>query len=399
MKRWDLVRTYNAHAGYVYPNLFVDYYIRGVSYQMHPLKNFHIEILSAIKPGEYGKQINIQAPRGTGKTTLVNCLIPLWRICYKDFDLVMDRQPEQFILIVGRNERMARQRITEIRHVLETNTLIREDFGNLVGAPWAKHETNTSNGIALRPLGRGSSPRGALIGDVRPTLKLCDDIEDPKRCLNPDLREEDKVWFMTDFMYAGDLGSAHSNTVIVDTVKHPDSLSEHLRSLPGWRTLRFEAVRNPKDIYHPTAERLWKEWERVYSDTTLNDDEREVRADAFFQSRKSEMNAGVKMLWEEALPYVSVRKEIVERGYHNVMRELQNDPRDPGMALFKMDKRHHLLRHGRRVSSQRRARRTVARYRRLYHIPRHYGRARCACEQLRLCCYCSLGTAARRRVK
>ena len=337
MKRWDLVRTYNIHAGYVNPKYFVDYYIRNTSYRMLELEDFHIQILSAIKPGEYGKQINVQAPRGTGKTTLVNRLIPLWRICYKDFDLVMDRQPEEFILIVGRNERMARQRITEIRYVLEHNPLINHDFGDLVGSPWTKIETDTRNGIGLRPLGRGASPRGALLGDVRPTLKLCDDIEDPKRCLNPDLRGEDREWFMTDFMYAGDLGSGHSNTMIVDTVKHPESLSEHLRTVPGWETLRYQAVRYPEDIYHPTAERLWKEWERIYSDTTLDDDEREARADAFFQSRKSDMNANVQMLWEEKLPYVRVRKEIVERGYHSVMRELQNDARDPGMALFKMD--------------------------------------------------------------
>ena len=326
-----------AHAGYVYPDLFVDYYIRNTSYQLLALKDFHIEILNAIKPGVYGKQINVQAPRGTGKTTLVNGLIPLWRICYKHFDLAMDRQPEEFILIVSRNEPMACQRITEIRQVLERNPLIRQDFGDLVGDVWAKKETDTKNGIALRPLGRGSSPRGALIGDVRPTLKLCDDIEDPKRCLNPNLREEDRDWFMTDFMYAGDLGSKHSNTIIVDTVKHPESLSEHLRALPGWRTLRYQAVRYPKDIYHPTAEHLWKEWERVYSDTTLNDDEREARADAFFKSRKTEMNANVQMLWEEALPYIHVRKEILERGYHRVMRELQNDARDPAMSLFKMN--------------------------------------------------------------
>ena len=326
-----------AHAGYVYPDLFVDYYIRNTSYQLLALKDFHIEILNAIKPGVYGKQINVQAPRGTGKTTLVNGLIPLWRICYKHFDLAMDRQPEEFILIVSRNEPMACQRITEIRQVLERNPLIRQDFGDLVGDVWAKKETDTKNGIALRPLGRGSSPRGALIGDVRPTLKLCDDIEDPKRCLNPNLREEDRDWFMTDFMYAGDLGSKHSNTIIVDTVKHPESLSEHLRALPGWRTLRYQAVRYPKDIYHPTAERLWKQWERVYSDTTLNDDEREENANAFYAKHQDEMSGGVKMLWPEKLSYIHVRKEILERGYHRVMRELQNDARDPAMSLFKMN--------------------------------------------------------------
>ena len=232
---------------------------------------------------------------------------------------------------------MARQRIAEIRQVIEQNPLIRRDFGDLVGSPWTKTETDTKNGIGLRPLGRGSSPRGALIGDVRPTLKLCDDIEDPKRCLNPELREEDRDWFMTDFMYAGDLGSSHSNTIIVDTVKHPESLSEHLRTVPGWHTLRYQAVRDPKDIYHPTAEALWKEWETFYSDTTLDDSEREENANAFYAENQAEMSGCVKMLWPEKLPYIQVRKEIVERGYHNVMRELQNDARDPGMALFNMD--------------------------------------------------------------
>ena len=327
----------SAHAGYRWPELFVWLYIRKFSYRVLTLKDFHIQILNAVKPGEYGKQINVQAPRGTGKTTLVNRLIPLWRICYKDFDIAMDRQPEAFILIVGRNEPMACQRITEIRRVLERNPLIRQDFGDLVGDVWAKKETDTKNGIALRPLGRGSSPRGALIGDVRPTLKLCDDIEDPKRCLNPDLREQDRDWFMTDFMYAGDLGSKRSNTMIVDTVKHPDSLSEHLRTVPGWETLRFEAVTNPKDIYHPSAERLWKEWERFYSDTTLDDLEREQKADGFYKLHEKEMSSGVKMLWESELPYLRVRKEVLERGYHSVMRELQNDASDPSMALFDID--------------------------------------------------------------
>ena len=101
-------------------------------------------------------------------------------------------------------------------------------------------------------------------------------------------------------------------------------------------TLRFEAVTYPKDIYHPTAERLWKEWERFYSDTTLNDDlEREAEPNAFY-AKHEKMNERRPDALGKALPYVRVRKEIVERGYHSVMRELQNDARDPSMSLFKM---------------------------------------------------------------
>ena len=178
-------RVLSVHAGYVFPELFIWYYIRQINYRILWFQPVHSDILHAIEPGDYGKQINVQAPRSIGKTTIVNRLIPIWRICYKEFDLAMGRQPEEFILIVGRNETMARQRMSEIRNVLERNPLIRAHFGDFVGDVWAKKETDTKNGIALRPLGRGSSPRGSLVGDVRPTLKLCDDIEDPKRCLNP----------------------------------------------------------------------------------------------------------------------------------------------------------------------------------------------------------------------
>ena len=208
-------RVLSVHAGYVFPELFIWHYIRNINYRILWFQTVHSDILHAISPGDYGIQINVQAPRSIGKTTIVNRLIPIWRICYKEFDLAMGRQPEEFILIVGRNETMARQRMSEIRNVLERNPMIRADFGDLVGDVWAKKETDTKNGIALRPLGRGSSPRGSLIGDVRPTLKLCDDIEDPKRCLNPDLREEDRDWFLTDFMYAGRFGQ--------QTLQHNDS--------------------------------------------------------------------------------------------------------------------------------------------------------------------------------
>ena len=333
----DEAAMIRAHAGYRWPELFVWLYIRKFSYRVLSLKDFHIQILSAIKPGEYGKQINVQAPRGTGKTTLVNRLIPYGESATRTSISLWIGNPKNSSSSSVATNAWRANASPKSDTSLEHNPLISRDFGDLVGSPWTKTETDTRNGIGLRPLGRGSSPRGALLGDVRPTLKLCDDIEDPKRCLNPDLRGEDREWFMTDFMYAGDLGSGHSNTILVDTVKHPESLSEHLRTVPGWPTLRYQAVRYPKDVYHPTAENLWKQWERIYSDTTLDDDEREARAGAFFQSRKTEMNADVQMLWEEKLPYVRVRKEIVERGYHSVMRELQNDARDPGMALFKMD--------------------------------------------------------------
>ena len=300
-------------------------------------KDHHIEILNALKPGACGQKINVQAPRGSAKTTCMAVWFPLFRICYKAFDEAMGVSPEEFILITARNFDMAKHRLRDISRIIEENALIRQDFGDLTGRVWMKEEIETSNGVKLKPNGRGQSPRGALIGDARPTLQIADDLEDPKRCLNPELRDEDEEWFYTDWMFAGDLGENRTNYVVIDTNKHPESLSEKLRGNPDWRTLHYKAIIHPEDLYHPTAEHRWRQWEGFYADMTLDDDERRAAATAFYEAHRSEMIAGVDELWKEKMSYLKVRQLIVERGYHHVMRELQNIAKDPSMALFNME--------------------------------------------------------------
>lgn len=333
----ETIRNLKAHAGYLHPQLFVWFYLRDTNVRVKPFTNAHIDILNTLHPGDFALKMLIKAPRGLGKSTIVLRWIPLWRICYKNFDLVMDYPPEEYILMIGRNTLMSKRHLSAVKHILETNPLIRRDFGNLVGDTWAKTEAETSNGVRLEPSGRGGSPRGALSDDSRPTLNLCDDLEDPKRCLNPDLRDEDWEWFMTDVMFTGDFGENRTNTIYIDTVKHPQALAVKLANTPGWRSLHFEACTYPHDIYHPTHEFRWKEWERFYADTTLNDVEREEQAQAFYESNKDEMKSGVSVLWGDEMDYLKIRQLVVERGYHECMRELQNDARDPNMALFDME--------------------------------------------------------------
>ena len=211
-----------------------------------------------------------------------------------------------------------------------------EDFGILRGPVWKTNECETANGVTLLSLGRNQSPRGALVEDKRPSLVIVDDLEDPKRCLNPDLREEDWEWFFTDVMFTSDIGG-NLNCIFSDTVKHPDSISARLTKTPGWKTKHFKAIPDPEDLYHPTHEYLWKEWEAIYRDLTLDDVEREVKADKFYNANAENMNSGVVTLWSEKLSYLTVRKMVVERGYHFCLRELQNIARDPSMSLFDMD--------------------------------------------------------------
>lgn len=323
--------------GYVYPQLFVALYLRQNGYDINDFAPHHIQILNALQQGVRGQQINIQSPRGSAKSTLAVIFLPLWRLCYAEWDAMLKEEIDNFILITRRSEKMAKQSLADIAHIIETNEDIIDDFGELKGDKWLQIHIQTNTGVDLQCNGRGQSPRGSLIRDKRLTLALNDDLQDPEELLNPDNREKDETWLFTDWMAAGDMGGKITNYMFIDTNKHPSSISEQLRRTPGWKTLRFQAIPHPEDLYHPTAEHLWKEWETMYSDMSIEDDEREQKADAFYESNKSEMIAGVQELWKAELPYLQIRKWMIERGYFYVMREYQNIADDPSMALFDMD--------------------------------------------------------------
>ena len=302
---------------------------------MSPLQPHHIRLLNLIPHDKTGVKVNVQAPRGSAKTTCCAIWYPLWRICFKAFQLAEGVPDEKFILIISRNQPMAKGILENLKRLTENPEIVR-DFGDLAGRVWKKDECETANGVAVRVLGRKQSPRGALVAGKRPSLVVVDDLEDPKRCLNPDLRLEDSDWLFSDIMFASDIGG-NLNVIYADTVKHPDSLSMRLTQTPGWNNVHFKAIPDPEDLYHPTHEHLWKEWEAIYADLTLDDAEREAKADEFYNAHQEDMNAGVTALWPEALPYFKVRKIIAERGYHYTLRELQNIPRDPSMSMFDMD--------------------------------------------------------------
>ena len=327
-------RESRVHAAYVFPQLFAERYLID-SDTMSPLQPHHVHLLNLIPFNKTGVKVNVQAPRGSAKTTCCALWYPLWRICFKTFQLVEGVPDEKFILIISRSENIAKKILRDIKG-LTTNPKIVRDFGVLRGPVWKTVECETANGVTLLPLGRNQTPRGALVAGKRPSLVIIDDLEDPKRCRNPDLREEDWDWLFSDVMFTSDIGG-NINCIYVDTVKHPESISMRLTRTPGWKKVHYKAILEPKDLYHPTHEHLWSDWEEIFRDLTLPDDEREAKADEFYNAHAEEMDSGVTALWREKLSYLTVRKLVVERGRHFCMRELQNVARDPSMSLFDME--------------------------------------------------------------
>ena len=350
----DIVRAYNGlllsgkaeaaaylrkHAGYIHPTLFYLFYIVERDSDFSPFSKIHYEMLAALPRGAQGKKINILAPRGSAKSTLMAVIYPLWRIVYKEWDEALGVPSERHILIISSTHTTASDRIADIKSHIDDNEKILSDFGDLRGRHrWGVQLMETANGVRVAPYSRESEVRGALRKGSRPTLIIADDFDHAERIINEEWRTKTLNWVNTDLLRLGRL-DGKSNFIFVDTMKHSAGTSAALRSRPGWETLEYRAIEVPATLYHPNPdiEALWKQWEKLYNDMTVADLERVTSADTFYREHQPEMTQGVVETWSEKISYLQVRKEICEVGYWATMRELQNIALSPDESTFDME--------------------------------------------------------------
>ena len=318
--------------GFASPMLFAYFYMG--EYLTAKFGRHHGEIFKHLPVGKQGERLNIIAPRGSGKSVTSVVMYPLYCVFYRDVFERLGMPYETYIIIMSKSHAMCQARMKDILRYIETHDEMRWLKGN---REWGVNWAVTSNGVCLRPVSRGGQVRGSLFRQSRPTLIICDDLDDPERVLNPDNRRKDQQWFDTDVMRAGSQDGT-TNFINVDTIKHVEATSSILQQRPEWDNLFFRAIDAPEDLWHPTAEELWKQWERLYTDLSVEKEERLSRAMGFFDMHEAEMTEGVVELWPEMLSYRSVREAICNEGYAAVMREFQNTSHDPSQCLFDMER-------------------------------------------------------------
>lgn len=314
-----------AHVG-VFAKYFLPEYVSA------PFGKHHDPLFRAIGRGETGKQMNILAPRGSAKSTCMAVIYPLHCIFFKWAYEKLGMKPHNFIVIVSKSHTMAKSRVQDIKRKIDIDVRFKEVVGD---ATWGEQRLITDNQIMIVPNSRGGQIRGSLFGAERPDLIISDDLDDPETVRNPAVREKDQLWFDSDFIRAG-RPDGKTNFINIDTVKHAESTANLLRQRSGWNTLFFQAIEHPADLWHPTAEPLWKEWEKLYTNMDVEETERHAQAEAFYAENEGAMMADVEELWPEVITYLAVRKEICDVGYYPVLRELQNSTHDPSQALFDM---------------------------------------------------------------
>lgn len=261
-----------------------------------------------------GSRSVVAAPRGHAKSTVMSLKNVLHAALYGY---------KTYILLISDTENQAVSFLDAIKHELETNQQILEDFGDQTGKSWKTSSILLANGCRIDAVGSGQKLRGRRNYERRPDLILCDDIENDEGVRTAEQRRKTADWFWKAVCKSGD---SYTDIVVIGTVLHHDSLLANLLENPGFRALTFRAVIS--DAPSP----LWQEWERLFTD--LTDPNREKTAHAFYYRRRKEMLAGAQVLWPEKLSYYDLRLMRLTEGEAAFNSEMQNRPIDPAACLF-----------------------------------------------------------------
>lgn len=209
------------------------------------------------------RKVAIAAPRGWGKTSIVGLALMARYVLYRHTG---------FICYINKSHDAASLQTENLRRELVTNRQVKHFFGDFKqrGADKSEFDETFSKkawvayDTLVWPRGAGQQVRGVLFKNDRPGLIVIDDLEDPEKIENEDIRKGWYQWLYADVIKA--VPRLHKNwkIVYIDTLKHEDSVLQKLLDSEEWESVRLEAC---DDNFDPTApdfmskEDIEREWQ------------------------------------------------------------------------------------------------------------------------------------------
>jgi len=173
----------------------------------------------------------IAAPRGFGKTSIVNIGYTIKNIVFRD---------KKFIVPISNTASQAVLQSENIKRELLMNSEVRRLFGPMKSDNFSKEVWETASGTMVMPRGGGQQVRGILFDRYRPDLIILDDVENKDDVKNPELRKAIKEWFFADVCNSVDRSSKDWRIILIGTILHEDSLLANLLEDPNWHSVRLE---------------------------------------------------------------------------------------------------------------------------------------------------------------
>ncbi len=278
-------------------------------------------------------RVNCIGPRGSAKSTLVT-------LAYVLRAAVTGAEP--YIWIVSDSADQARAHLAAVRAELEENRWLIRDYaappavarlariqreqGNLqkfrCAGLLARGTTRSlalDNGVVIEAFGTGQRIRGRRRRRHRPSLIVCDDVQNDSHIASAEQREASRRWFYGTLLPAG---SPQTRVIHLATALHPEALALELAAAPGWTSRNFASIQR-----WPEREDLWKQWEEIYRSSRPL-----AAARAFYEANRAAMDEGAVVLWPQREDLYALMCMRVEGGRAAFAREKQGEPFDPALC-------------------------------------------------------------------
>lgn len=262
-----------------------------------------------------GVKVNVVGPRGHAKSTVGTLAFPL-RAAVEEL--------EPYIWIVSDTRQQATAHLDNLKAELTGNHELAQHYPDAAGRgpTWRRDAIVLRNGVKIEAVSTGQHIRGRRHGADRPTLIVCDDLQNDGHISSAHQRDQSREWFHGTLMKAG---TKRTNVLHLATALHREALAIELHRTPGWLSEIFPAIR-----HWPEAVELWQQWESLY--TNFDDAKRVDTALAFFETHRAEMEAGSSVLWPEEEDLYTLMRMRIEGGKTTFEREKQGQPLNPQMC-------------------------------------------------------------------
>ncbi len=172
----------------------------------------------------------ILAPRGFGKTSIVNLAYPTRKILTRE---------TKFFVPIGSSATNAILQGDNLKRELLSNTMIAKVFWPIKSDTFSKEQWITANGTMVMPRGRGQAIRGLLFGNNRPDDIVGDDMEDPEEVRNELRRDDTMDWWLADVRNSVDRPSKNWRVGAIGTLLHEDSLLANMSTDKNCESVRL----------------------------------------------------------------------------------------------------------------------------------------------------------------
>lgn len=240
--------------------------------------DFHYEISEYLLDDTI-KYLNIIAPRGTAKSTLVGVVKVLHHLMYEP--------GKKVIAIVSRTQGHAINLLQTIKDIINYSPEFRELFGYWGiqnSKKWTSAEIILKDGSAVVCKGMGQMFRGINIGGQRPTLIILDDPEDENNTKTSEAMDSNLTWLLQSAEPA--LDARKGRIIIIGTPLHQNCIVMRLENSNKYITLHYKYLHEENGIKCSL-------WDEMFTVSQLEQMKREAeemgKLSSFYKERQCEV--------------------------------------------------------------------------------------------------------------